>query len=173
MLDTATDVQERTFLLGTWLDGMRGTLFRQTMFAQFELDIHERTERGEPLTGERLSEIYLDLLRTWHGHDDGVMVIDDDCAIEWAAVPHFYYDFYVYQYATGVVAAMALAERLLQEGQPAAARYHAFLESGGSDHPLVLLRRAGVDLETAEPYDAALTAIDRRIDDLESLLAIS
>ena len=160
---------ERRFLLGTFLDGVRATLFRQAMFAEFELAIHERVERGEALTGEELSASYLKLLREYHGHDQGVVQVDDVYAVEWAAVPHFHYDFYVYQYATGIVAAMALAETILREGPPAARRYLAFLASGGSDYPLALLRRAGVDLERAEPYTMALAAVERRIEALETL----
>jgi oligoendopeptidase F len=169
----ADDDDERRFLLGTFLDGLRATLFRQTMFAEFELLIHERVESGEALTGEELSASYLRLLREYHGHDRGVVQVDDAYAIEWACVPHFHYDFYVYQYATGIVAAMALAEQILTEGEPAAERYLEFLSAGGSDYPLALLRRAGVDLERREPYALAIAAIDRRLDALEGLLGSS
>jgi len=168
---SAGDDAERTFLLGTFLDGVRATLFRQAMFAEFELAVHERVERGEALTGEDLSASYLALLRDYHGHDRGGVRVDDVYAIEWATVPHFHYDFYVYQYATGIVAAMALAETILHAGAAAVDRYLAFLSSGGSDHPLALLRQAGVDLERPEPYDMALAGVDRRLDALEALLA--
>jgi len=166
----AQDADERRFLLGTFLDGVRATLFRQVMFAEFELGIHERVERGEALTGEELSASYLTLLREYHGHDRGVVQVDDAYAIEWATVPHFHYDFYVYQYATGIVAAMALAERILREGLPAAELYLEFLAAGGSDYPLALLRRSGVDLEREEPYALALAAVDRRLDLLDESL---
>jgi len=161
---------ERLILLGSYLDGLRGTLFRQTMFAEFELQIHERAERGEVLTSERLDEIYLGLLRSYHGHDDGIVHVGEEYAVEWAAVPHFYYDFYVYQYATGIVAATALAHAILDGVAGAADRYLEFLRSGGSDYPLELLRRADVDLESSEPYDALHGHLEDRLDRLERLL---
>jgi len=170
MIEAARSDEERLFLRASHLDGLRGTLFRQAMFAEFELEIHERTERGEALTGEKLNELYLKIVRSYHGHDEKVMRIGPDYAVEWAAIPHFYYDFYVYQYATGVVAATALAEQI-QAGAPhAAKRYGEFLRAGGSDYPLELLRRAGVDLETAEPYATAFAAMERHLDRLEALL---
>jgi oligoendopeptidase F len=170
MLEIATEPDQQVFLLGSFLDTVRGTLFRQTMFAEFELEIHERVERGEVLTGESLNEIYLELLRDYHGHDDGVMIVDDRYAVEWAAVPHFYYDFYVYQYSTGIVAANALAEAVTRGTSTAVDRYLTFLASGGSDFALNLLRQAGVDLETSEPYDATFEAVERRLDQLETLI---
>ncbi len=170
MLDEAEDDRERLFLLGTYLDQLRATLFRQTMFAEFELAIHERAAAGEALTGESLSALYLGILRDYHGHDAGVLEVPERYAVEWAAVPHFYYDFYVYQYATGIVASTALAEAALA-GEPGARdRYVAFLSSGGSDYPLELLRRAGVDLEAAEPYARTFHAMERALDRLEDLL---
>ena len=168
--EEAESDEERLMLLGTWLDQMRATLFRQTMFAEFEWRIHERAEAGEALTGDLLSEMYLELLRRYHGHDDGVMPIPDRYAIEWAAVPHFYYDFYVYQYSTGIVAATALAQSVLEDRSDARDRYLRFLGTGGSDYPLDLLRRAGVDLESPEPYERTYRAIESRLDRLEELL---
>jgi oligoendopeptidase F len=170
LLARATDRQERIFLLGHWLDGIRATLFRQTFFAEFELVVHRRTERGEALTGEVLSKLYLDLLRAYQGHDAGACEVDDLFSIEWACVPHFYYDFYVYQYATGIVAANDLAAEVLGGRTGAVDRYLRFLGSGASDYPLALLRDAGVDLESPAPYAATLCAMDRKLDDLEALL---
>jgi oligoendopeptidase F len=170
LIEIAPSDQESLFYLASHLDAIRGTLFRQTMFAEFELDIHERAERGEALTGERLNGIYLELLRRYHGHDEGVMQISEDYAVEWAAVPHFYYDFYVYQYSTGIIAASALAEALTSGEKGAAPRYFDFLSAGGSSYPLELLRMAGVDLEGAGPYEATFTALDRLLDRLEGLL---
>jgi oligoendopeptidase F len=170
MIDRAESDQERLYLLASHLDGLRGTLFRQTMFAEFELAIHERAERGEVLTGESLNAIYLDLLRAYHGHEQGVMQISDEYAVEWAAVPHFYYDFYVYQYSTGVVAATALATAQLEGSPEESRRYVEFLGAGGSDYPLALLRRAGVDLETRQPYDLAFAAMECHLDRMEALL---
>ncbi len=122
------------------------------------------------LTGERLDELYLALLREYHGHDQGVMFVAEEYAVEWAAIPHFYYDFYVYQYATGIVAATALAEAVVHEPNGAVDRYLDFLAAGGSDYPLNLLRRAGVDLESAAPYDATFAAVERRLERVEQLL---
>ncbi|HXV74745.1 MAG TPA: M3 family oligoendopeptidase [Candidatus Polarisedimenticolaceae bacterium] len=170
LFDRAADRDERLFLLGSQLDGFRGTLFRQTMFAEFELAIHEQVERGEVLTGESLNATYLALLRDYHGHDDGVVHIGDEYALEWATVPHFYYDFYVFQYATGIVAASALADAVLAQGAPAVERYLAFLAAGGSDYALDLLREAGVDLESADPYDATFATIERQVGHARALL---
>jgi oligoendopeptidase F len=162
--------EHQVFLLGTYLDGMRATMFRQTMFAEFELAIHEEAEADRPLTGDRFSAIYLDLLRRYHGHEQGVMEIPDHYAIEWAGIPHFYFNFYVYQYATGIIAANALAEAVREGREGARDRYLAFLKTGGSGYPLELLRGAGVDLEDAEPYSRAMNAMSRNMDRLETLL---
>ena len=170
LLAEARTREEKLFLVSGQLDGYRATLFRQTMFAEFELAIHEKVERGEALTGEGLSAAYLDLLRGYHGHDDGICRIDDVYGVEWAVVPHFHYNFYVYQYSTGIVAATALAEAVLANEPGARERYLAFLSSGGSDYPLELLRRAGVDLESPGPYEATMRAIGRSLDRLEELL---
>jgi len=170
VLDAATSPQETLFILGSYLDGIRGTLFRQTMFAEFELEIHRRAERSEVLTGEMLDEMYLQLLREYHGHDQGLCHIADEYAVEWAAIPHMYFDFYVYQYATGIVAAGALASAVLADEPRSRERYLDFLRSGGSDYPLPLLRKAGVDLERPAPYREAFAAIDARLDRLEELV---
>jgi len=170
LLALAVDREEKIFLLGHWLDGIRATLFRQTFFAEFELAIHARAERGEALTGEALSTLYLELLRAYQGHDDGACIVPDLFAVEWACVPHFYYDFYVYQYATGIVAANSLARDVLRGHEGARQRYTRFLESGGSDYPLAILRRAGVDLESPAPYEATFRAVDAKLDALKDLL---
>jgi oligoendopeptidase F len=170
VLETAASPEAKLFVVGSYLDGIRGTLFRQTMFAEFELEIHERAERGEVLTGERLDAIYLRLLRQYHGHDAGVVQIAEDYAIEWAAIPHFYFDFYVYQYATGIVAAGALASAVRDGAAESRKRYLRFLGAGGSDYPLDLLRRAGVDLEDAAPYRDTISAVSGHLDEIETLL---
>jgi oligoendopeptidase F len=170
LLSEAVDRDEKLFLLGHWLDGIRATLFRQTFFAEFELEIHRCVERGEALTGEALSSRFLDLVRVYQGHDAGACEVDELFAVEWACVPHFYYDFYVYQYATGIVAANSLAHDVLNAKTGATERYLRFLASGGSDYPLEILRRAGVDLESPAPYDATFHAIERKLDALEALL---
>ncbi len=167
LLANQSDPALRMLVLGDFLERFRQTVFRQTMFAEFELEMHRRVEAGESLTGESLSEIYLDLLRTYHGHDLGVMEIDELYGIEWAFIPHFYRGFYVYQYATGMVASTALAEQVLAGEPGARERYLEFLSSGGSDSPIELLKRAGVDLTSSEPFDTAIRAVNRAMDLIE------
>ncbi len=170
LLANQSDPGLRILVLGDFLERFRQTVFRQTMFAEFELEVHRRAEAGESLTGESLSEIYLDLLRTYHGHDLGVMEIDELYGIEWAFIPHFYRGFYVYQYATGMVASTALAEKVLAGEPGATERYLQFLASGGSDDPIELLKRAGVDLESSEPFNTAIRAVNRAMDEIELAL---
>ena len=171
MLDQARDDQERLFYLGSALEQLRGTFFRQAMFAEFELGIHEAVEAGQSLSGKRLDELYLDILRRYHGHDQGVAEIDDLYAVEWAYIPHFYYNFYVYQYATSIAASSLLARRVL-DGEPGAReRYLGVLEAGGSDYPYEILRKAGVDLASPEPYQALVARMNRIMDAIEEILA--
>ena len=180
MLERAKDDATRVFLLGTLLDGLRTTLFRQTQFAEFELAFHEQAERGEPLTGENLSALYLKIARDYYGHDKKVCQVDDLLAIEWAYVPHFYYDFYVYQYATSMVASTSLARAVLSEnkghatGSPdTAARrddYLKMLRSGSSKYAIDLLKEAGVDMTTSAPFDAAIAEMNATMDELERIL---
>jgi oligoendopeptidase F len=176
MLADAQSDDERLVLLGSELETLRQTLFRQVLFAEFELRIHERVEKGEPLTGENLKELYLGLLRTYYGHDAGVCTIDALYANEWMYVPHFYYDFYVFQYATSVVAAMALAEGIRDEAHaggtsPRRDRYLAMLRAGASKYAYDMLRDAGVDLATPAPVDAAMRAMNAIMDRIEAIVA--
>jgi oligoendopeptidase F len=168
--EKADSDEERLFLLGSFLDGMRQTLFRQTMFAEFELEIHERVERGEPLTGEILSEIYGGLLRKYHGHDQGIVNIDPLFHVEWSYIPHFYRNFYVYQYSTGIIASSALAKGVMEGGAPARDRYLEFLSAGSSDYPVNLLKKAGVDMTTPAPYQAAFSLMNEMMDEIEEIL---
>jgi oligoendopeptidase F len=171
MLTVAANDDERLFYLGNALESLRGTFFRQAMFAEFELRIHEEVEKGEALTGDRLTALYADLLRRHHGHAEGVMKIDDLVTVEWAYIPHFYYNFYVYQYATAIAASQLFAERILR-GEPGARdTYLAMLKAGGSDYPYDLVKRAGVDLATPEPYRALATRMNRIMDEIETILA--
>jgi oligoendopeptidase F len=167
----AANDEERLFLLGSFLEGLRMTVFRQTMFAEFELAIHEAAEGGEPLTGDGLNELYAGLLRKYHGEADGVMKIDDLYFAEWAFVPHFHYNFYVYQYATSYIAATALAEAILEDRPGARDRFLAFLKSGSTKPPVELLKDAGVDMTTAEPIRAAMRLMNDVMDQIEKLLA--
>jgi oligoendopeptidase F len=167
----AANDEERLFLLGSFLEGLRMTVFRQTMFAEFELAIHEAVENGEPLTGDGLNELYAGLLRKYHGEADGVMKIDDLYFAEWAFIPHFHYNFYVYQYATSYIAATALAEAILQDRPGARERFLAFLKSGSTKSPVELLKDAGVDMTTPEPIRAAMRLMNDVMDQIEIILA--
>ena len=169
LLETERDATLKLFLLDNYLETLRGTLFRQTLFAEFELAMHERVEQGQSLTPDWLNATYLELTRLYYGHDQGVVRVDDYIQSEWSGIPHFFYDFYVYQYATGIVASMALAEAVLAEGEPARERYLGFLGSGSSRFPLDTLKAAGVDLATPQPVAAALAAFDGMVARMEAL----
>lgn len=166
----------RLALLGNYLDNLRTTLFRQASFAEFELEIHRRAERGEPLTGEALTKAYLKLVRDYYGHDAGVCQVDDLIGVEWAYVPHFYYDHYVYQYATSLVASTSIAKAIREEqaagkGTKVRDAYLAMLAAGGSRYPIDLLKSAGVDMTTSRPFDAAIAEMNGVIDEMEKILA--
>lgn len=171
MLNEIKDDDVRLSLLMNYLDGIRGTVFRQTQFAEFELRIHEKAEKGEPLTGDTFTELYGDILKQYYGHDKGICRIDDLYAVEWAYIPHFYYSFYVYQYSTSFTAATALAEGVLSGEQGAAQRYLDFISAGGSDYPIEILKKAGVDMTTPEPFRKTMAAMNRTMDEIESILA--
>lgn len=171
MLDKAQSDDERLYYLGMALEGLRTTYFRQSQFAEFELAIHTQVEKGEPLTGESLSATYLDILRRYYGAQEGVTRIDPVDGNEWAYIPHFYYNFYVYQYATSIAAASLLSEDVLAKKPGALERYQGLLKAGGSDDPYVLLKKAGVDMATAAPYDAIATRMNRIMDQMEAILA--
>ncbi len=170
MLQRADTAQERIFFLGHALEGLRGTFFRQTMFAEFELAIHEAVEHGEALSGDRLTDMYAELLRRYHGHDEGIVVIDDAYTVEWAYIPHFYYNFYVYQYATSVAASALLSERVIAGEVGEVERYLDLLRAGGSDYPYDLMKDAGVDLATPAPYRSLLRRMEGIMDEIDELL---
>ena len=170
MLKEIKDDDVRLSLLMNYLDGIKGTVFRQTQFAEFELLIHETAERGEPLTGDTLSELYGDILRKYYGHDKGVCHIDELCAVEWAYIPHFYYDFYVYQYSTSFTASTALSEKVLSKEKGAAEKYIELISAGGSKYPIDLLREAGGDMTTAEPFERTMAVMNRTMDEIEAIL---
>ena len=175
MLERAKDDATRLFLLGTLLDGLRTTLFRQTQFAEFELRYHEQAERGEPLTGENLSKLYLGIARDYYGHDKKICQVDDLLAVEWAYVPHFYYDFYVYQYATSMVASTSLARAVRDEAKTGKTTrrdaYLKMLSSGSSEYAIDLLKKAGVDMTTSAPFDAAIAEMNGTMDEMERIIA--
>lgn len=167
LLNKTQDKRRRAYLVNYFLEQFRGTLYRQTMFAEFELWCSEQTCQGIPLTAESLSAKYQQLNRDYYGED---IVLDPEIALEWARIPHFYYNFYVYQYATGYAAAIALSQRILKEGAPAVEDYLSFLSKGCSADPVTLLRGAGVDMASPEPVAAALKLFDSLVTELEPLL---
>ncbi len=169
LVSQAEDDEARLALLGHFLEGMRTTVFRQTMFAEFERDIHAAVEAGESLSADQLDARYLKLLRRYHGEAEGVTTIDERYAAEWAYIPHFHYDFYVYQYATSYIAAIALARGILDEQPGALDRYHAFLRAGSTKAPVALLREAGVDMASPAPMRSAITYMGEIIDRIEAL----
>ena len=171
MIANAKTREEQLFYLGGALEQIRGTFFRQTMFAEFELAIHQAAERGEPLTGPRLTEIYGELLKRYHGHDIGILTIDDLYTVEWAFIPHFYRDFYVFQYATSISGAAWFAEQFLAGDENVRDAFIRVLSAGGSDYPHnILLNEAGLDMTLPESYDPILRRMDSLMDRIEALL---
>jgi oligoendopeptidase F len=168
LLNTIEDEKERLYLLNHFLEGFRGTVFRQTMFAEFEHIIHQKAQEGEPLTPELLTKIYYDLNKQYFGED---IVVDEEIGLEWARIPHFYYNYYVYQYATGYSAATALSNQILEEGQPAVDRYLEFLKAGSSDYPIEVLKKAGVDMTSSKPIEEACKVFEEKLNEMEELLA--
>lgn len=170
LLGQIRDKDARLSLLGKHLESIKGTVFRQAQFAEFELRMHEMAQQGRPVTGEALAKLYLDITRQYYGHDQGVCIVDDYIAHEWSYIPHFYRSFYVFQYATSFVASAALAGKVKAGGAEAAQRYLAFLGSGGSKYPIDLLREAGVDMTSDEPLQLAVQEMNRVMDEMEKLL---
>ncbi|MEK5184146.1 oligoendopeptidase F [Solibacillus sp. FSL R5-0691] len=168
LMKTLDDDKQKIYLLNQWLDGFRGTVFRQTMFAEFEHMIHELDAKGESITSEKLTSIYYDLNKQYFGD---AMTVDEEIGLEWARIPHFYYNYYVYQYATGQSAATALSKQILEEGEPAVERYiNNFLKAGCSDFPIEVLKAAGVDMESPEPIALACQVFEEKLEELEKLL---
>lgn len=171
LVENAKTKQEKIFALSQELENIRGTFFRQAMFAEFELAAHEAVEKGEAVTGERLTQIYLDLLKRYHGDAKGVVKIDDLYGIEWAYIPHFYNDFYVYQYATCISAAAFFVEGIEKGDTALRDRYFTMLKSGSSADAYDLTRAAGLDLASPEPYRALIRRMNKVMDQLEALTA--
>jgi oligoendopeptidase F len=170
-LKTARSDEERLLYLGSALENLRGTFFRQAMFAEFEREVHARADRRESLIGPSLTKLYGDILRRYHGHDQDVVKIDDLYTIEWAYIPHFYSSFYVFQYATSIAASALLAERILKGEPGAKERYLDLLRAGGADDPYLLVKAAGVDLASPAPYQALVARMNRIMDDIEAIQA--
>jgi oligoendopeptidase F len=169
LLNTLDDDKQRLYILNNYLETFRGTVFRQTMFAEFEHEIHVRAQNGEALTADLLTEIYYDLNKKYFGND---IIVDEEIGLEWARIPHFYYNYYVYQYATGLSASTALSKQILEEGKPAVDRYiDGFLKAGSSDYPIEVLKKAGVDMTTSEPIENACKVFEEKLTEMENLLA--
>src|SRR4051794_11128055 len=168
LLKTINDEQKRIYLLNHYLEGFRGTVFRQTMFAEFEHLIHQKAQNGEALTADSLTKDYYELNKKYYGVEG--MVIDEEIGLEWSRIPHFYYNYYVYQYATGFSAAAALSNGILTEGSPAVERYINFLKAGSSDYPIEVLKKAGVDMTSNQPILDACKVFDKKLTELEQLL---
>jgi oligoendopeptidase F len=171
MLRKIKDPKARIAILGNYLEGVKGTLFRQTQFAEFELAMHQMAEKGQPLTGDALSKLYLAITRKYYGHDQKIAIVDDYIAHEWAYINHFFRPFYVFQYSTSFTASTALAEKVMSGDPEALKRYRTFLASGGSKAPIDLLKDAGVDMTSPEPLDLTIKKMNRVMDEMEKLLA--
>ena len=167
MLKNVKDKNEKLYLLNHYLESFRTTVFRQTMFAEFEKIINEYLEAGGALTADYLSETYKKINELYYGPN---MVVDDEIAMEWARIPHFYYNYYVFQYATGYSAAVALSQKVLEEGKPAVEKYLNFLKSGSSDYPINVLKKAGVDMTTEEPVNNAMKLFSKLVDEMDKLI---
>ena len=167
LLNKTADKKERAALINHFLDQFKGTIYRQTMFAEFELMMGQMAEKGETLTADALCEKYKALNALYFGPD---MVTDDRIALEWARIPHFFYNYYVFQYATGFSAAVAIAKRILKEGAPAVADYKRFLSGGSSQDPVSLLKIAGVDMSSPAPVNEALAYFGELLDEIEKLI---
>jgi oligoendopeptidase F len=170
-LKIAKTDDERLYYLGSALEQLRGTFFRQAMFAEFERTVHARVDKGEPLSGEAFTKTYCDILKRYQGVSEGVSAIDDAYCVEWAYIPHFYNSFYVYQYATSIAAASLFARRVLDKEPGALERYLNLLKSGGSNYPYELVKAAGVDLATAAPYKELVARMNAIMDEIEAILA--
>lgn len=166
LLKTTTDLKLKKYLLSYYMDTLKGTLFRQTQFAEFEYVAHDMAEKGKPLTKDVLNNVYLELNKKYYGRS---VVSDPEIAYEWARIPHFYRGFYVYKYATGIISAVSIAERIYNEGAPAVADYFKFLSSGGSDSPVELLKLAGVDLTRMDAFNACMASFKAALEEFEAL----
>ncbi len=170
MKDKIKDDDVKLSLLMDRLDGFKGTLFRQTQFAEFELKMHEMAQEGKPLTGESLSDLYYDIVKKYYGNDENVCKVDDYIKMEWAYIPHFYYNFYVYQYSTSFIASNTLAEKVLNKEKGALDNYLTFLSAGCSDYPINELKDAGVDMTSPEAFTETINAMNEVMDEIENIL---
>ncbi|HEY6438221.1 MAG TPA: M3 family metallopeptidase, partial [Ignavibacteriaceae bacterium] len=163
--------EERLYLLGSYLELLRTTIFRQTSFAEFEWEIHKKVEAGEPLTGEDMNTIYLDIVNRYYGNDEGYCVVDDYIQYEWSYIPHFLgYNYYVFQYATSIIYGTAIVEKIKENGQSAVDAYYSILKGGGSEYPTDLIKDAGVDPMSSEPVALTMQKMNKVMDQMEEIL---
>lgn len=170
LLKNETDDLLKLYLLDNYLDGARATIYRQTLFAEFELEMHKKVEKGESLTSDWLNEKYLAITREYYGHDKGVTEVGDYIQNEWSNVPHFYYNYYVFQYSTGLIASMALSSKVLNGTQKDLDQYLDFLKAGGSDYPLEIVKKAGIDMSKPESIESGLKYFSSLVDEMETLV---
>lgn len=170
IIGTVKDDDIKLSILMNWLDGFKGTLFRQTQFAEFELKIHELAEQNKPVTGEVCSNLYKEIVDKYYGHEQGICHVDNYIDMEWAFIPHFYRNFYVFQYSTSFTASISLAEKVMSGDKAALKNYLQFLSSGSSDYPVELLRKAGVDMNTMEPFEKTTASMNKVMDEIEKIL---
>ncbi|MBF0443340.1 MAG: oligoendopeptidase F, partial [Oligoflexales bacterium] len=169
LLDKYRDNDDmRMYILGTRLESIRGTIFRQTLFTEFELEIHRAAERGIPITAELLNKTYLNLTKKYYGPG---FTVDRDDEVEWAFIPHFYYKYYVFSYATGLSSGIAIAEKIKKDGVKARDSYLAMLKEPSTAQPVEILKKAGVDMTKPDAIESAIKMMDRTIDDIEAILA--
>ncbi len=170
LLGKETDDLLKLYIIDNYLNGIKGTVFRQTHLAEFELEMHRYVESNQTLTAKWLNDKYLDLTKKYYGHDEGITQVDDYIQNEWSVIPHFFRNYYVYAYATGMIASLALSEMVVKEGDAGRERYLEFLSAGGSDYPLNILKRAGVDMTKPEPYEAAFRRFDALVTEMENII---
>ena len=171
MVKNAKSDKEKLYLLGSYLELLRTTVFRQTQFAEFEWAMHKMAEKGEPITGETLSKMYYNIVKEYYGNDEGYCVVDPYIAYEWEFIPHFMYNYYVYQYSTSLIYATAFAEKILREGKPAVDKYYNILKGGSSDYPIELIKKAGLDPLSAEPFKLTMDKMNSVMDQIEEIMA--
>lgn len=169
LLKNETDDNLKLFIIDQFLERARQTIYRQALFAEFELAMHQRVEEGKTLTADWLNQKYLDLTRTYYGHDKGVTLVDDYIEVEWSKIPHFFYNFYVFQYSTGIISSMALSQNILTGKDGAVDKYLGMLRSGNSDYSIKLLQKAGVDMTSSDPYKAAFKRFDLLVSEMETI----
>jgi oligoendopeptidase F len=171
MVNNVKTEEEKLYILGSYLELLRTTIFRQTSFAEFEWEIHKRVENGTPMTGEDMCDIYFDIVKRYYGHDDGHCVVDDYIQYEWSYIPHFLgYNYYVFQYATSLIYGTAIVEKMINEGETAVNDYYKILNGGGSKYSPELIKDAGIDPMSPEPVALTMKKMNRVMDQMEEIL---